>query len=188
MKVLGDFLPVVLFLITYKLQGLMAATAVLMTVTSIQMLLLWLRHRKLEKGQLLTLVAVLLLGGATLLFRNENIIKWKPTVVYWLMAIAFFVGRFVGERKTITERMLGKSFVLAPNIWRRLDEAWILFFILTGCLNLVVAFQFDTDTWVNFKLFGLLGLTLVFALAQGIVISRFSKSPEKQNQQEESQR
>jgi intracellular septation protein len=185
MKVLGDFLPVVLFLIAYKTLGLMEATAVLMGVTSIQMLIVWVKHRKLEKSQLLTLAAVLILGGATLLFRNENIIKWKPTVVYWLMAVAFIGGRFFGDRKPITERMLGKSLELSPRIWRLLDNSWTIFFILTGALNLLIAFSFDTDTWVNFKLFGLLGLTLLFALVQGVVISRFAKPTEKQSQQEE---
>jgi intracellular septation protein len=120
---------------------------------------------------LITFALLLVLGGATLLLHDERFIKWKPTLVNWAFALAFFGSTLVGS-KCLIERMMGSQLALPQPIWRRLNHAWTLFFLAVGGANLYVAYHFETKTWVNFKLFGVLGLTLLFALAQGWYLMR----------------
>ncbi|MBN9321413.1 MAG: septation protein A, partial [Delftia acidovorans] len=115
---------------------------------------------------------IVLFGGATLLAHNDTFIKWKPTVLYWLMGSALLIGQLV-FRKNLLRSVMGAQLQLPDNAWRTLNWSWAAFFAVMGALNLVIAYRFDTDTWVNFKLFGGMGLMLVFVIGQAIYMSRF---------------
>ncbi|MBV0933425.1 septation protein A [Marinobacterium weihaiense] len=172
MKLLLDFLPVIIFFAVYKFSGdFILATAVLIPATLLQMAYTWFKTHTIEKMQLVTLGLVVVLGGATILLDNKAFLQWKPTVVNWLFAAAFLGSHFIGS-KTIVERMMGASLELPARIWRQLNTGWVLFFTLMGILNLAVMYTLSEEAWVNFKLFGMLGCTLVFVLAQGVYISR----------------
>ena len=171
MKLLFDFLPILLFFVAYKLADIYVATGVLIGVTLAQVGWIWLRQRRVEKLPLFTAGLVLVLGSLTLILHDPVFVKWKPTVVNWLFALAFIGSRFIG-RQTLLERMLGNQMELPARIWINLTLMWAIFFFVMGVVNLYVAFTFDENTWVNFKLFGMLGLTLVFVLAQAAYMSR----------------
>ncbi len=172
MKLLFDFFPIVLFFIAYKYSGIYAATAVAIAATVVQVAYVWLKHRKVEKMHLVTLALIVVFGGATLLLKDEMFIKWKPTVLNWLFGLAFIGSQFIGE-KTLVERMMGANVQLKINIWGRLNLSWAIFFFAVGFINLYVVYNFDTDTWVNFKLFGILGLTFAFVIAQALFLARY---------------
>jgi intracellular septation protein len=177
MKFLFDFFPVLLFFITFKMhedpkQGMMVATAVIMAATMVQMSVTWLRARKIEKMHVITLVLVMVLGGATLLLQDEMFFKWKPTVVNWLFGLVFLGSQFVGE-KPIVRRMMESQIQVPDFVWSRLNLAWSTFFIAMGFINLFVVYNFSTDTWVEFKLYGLIGLTILFVFAQGFYLVRY---------------
>jgi intracellular septation protein len=174
MKLLFDFLPIFLFFIAYKMADIYVATGVLIVVTLAQTGWIWLRQHRIEKLPLFTAGLVLVLGGATLLLKDPMFVKWKPTVVNWLFALAFVGSYFIGQ-KTLLERMMGGQLELPAPVWVKLTFAWAIFFFAMGVANLYVAFNFDENTWVNFKLFGMLGLTLVFVLAQAAYMSRHLK-------------
>ncbi len=174
MKFLFDLFPVLLFFIAYKMYDIYVATAVLIIASLVQTIGHRAIHRKFEKSHVITLVLVSLFGGATLMLQDEMFIKWKPSVINWLFGIIFTGSQFIGE-KNLIQRMLGTQFTLPHTIWRNLNAAWALFFIALGFLNLYVIYHFDTDTWVNFKMFGLMGLTLAFMLLQGIYLARHVK-------------
>lgn len=171
MKLLTDLLPVVLFFVVYKLGNIFAATAAAMAAAVLQAGWLWLRHRRLQTMQLVVLGLIVILGGLTLIFDDPAFIKWKPTLVNWAFA-AVFIGGELFSRRGVLERMLGEQFTLPGPVWRRLTLGWIGFFLGMGLLNLVIAYRYDLDTWVDFKLYGVLGLTLLFALLQGLYLSR----------------
>lgn len=173
MKFLYDFFPILLFFIAYKTFDIYVATAVAMLSSVVQVGAFWLQHRRVETMHLVTLVSIMVLGSITLLLHDETFIKWKPTVVEWAFAIAFLVSQFVGE-KTLVQRMMESSVQLTDNkVWARLNLAWIGFFIAMGVLNLYIAFNYPTDVWVNFKLFGMMGFTFVFVLAQGFYMMKY---------------
>ena len=177
MKLLLDFFPILLFFITFKLfddpqQGVLAATAVIIVATAAQVGITWVAKRRVEKMHLATLALVVVFGGITLLLQDEIFIKWKPSVVNWLFGCVFLGSHFIGERN-LTERLMGASVRLPAPVWTRLNLAWVLFFLAMGLLNLYVVYSFDTDTWVNFKLFGLMGLTLLFLLGQVLYLARY---------------
>ncbi|MFT6917003.1 MAG: intracellular septation protein [Motiliproteus sp.] len=172
MKLLFDFLPIAIFFGVYKYTGdIILATAVLIPATIIQILFTWIRTHKIEKMQLVTLALVIVLGGATVLFQDKTFIQWKPTVVNWLFGLAFLGSQFIGA-KPLVQRMMESAVTLPAAIWTRLNLAWVVFFIVMGALNLYVAKTMSEETWVNFKLFGMLGLTLIFIILQGIYLSR----------------
>jgi intracellular septation protein len=176
MKILLDFLPILVFFIVYKWTGdLILATAVLIPATLLQIAYTWITRKVIEKMQLTTLILVIILGSATVLLDDGKFIMWKPTVVNWLFGLAFLLSQFIGA-KPIIQRMLEDKITLPDTIWRRLNLTWAGFFTVMGLVNLYVAFNFSEDTWVNFKLFGMLGLTLVFILLQGFYISRYIQS------------
>lgn len=175
MKLLFDFLPILLFFIAYKMADIYTATGVLIAATLAQVGWIWLRQRQIEKLPLFTAALVLVLGGATLILHDPVFVKWKPTVVNGLFALAFLGSRFIGQ-KTLLERMMGSQLELPRPIWVKLTFAWAIFFIVLGVVNLYVAFTFDENTWVNFKLFGMMGLTLLFVLAQAVYLSRHMRS------------
>lgn len=171
MKILFDFFPILLFFIAYKWGDIYIATGVAMAASLA--VVLWGRFRlgHFEKMPVITLITLLVLGSATLLFRNEAFIKWKPTVIYWLLGLGFLLSQWIGKKPAI-QRIAEHSLQLDSSVWARLNLSWALFFILMGFLNLYVMLNFDTDTWVNFKLFGSLGLTFLFVLGQSIYMLR----------------
>jgi intracellular septation protein len=172
MKLLLDFLPIIIFFGVYKTTGdIIMATAVLIPATMLQMLYTWIRTHRIEKMQLVTLVLVVLMGGATIAFQDKTFIQWKPTVVNWLFGAAFLGSHFIGQ-KTVVQRLMGASIALPAQVWRNLNIAWVIFFISMGIVNLAVAYSMSEEAWVNFKLFGMLGLTFVFILAQGFYMTR----------------
>lgn len=171
MKILFDFFPIILFFIAYKLQGIYAATVVAIAATIIQVAFTWIKYRKVENMHLITLALIVVLGGATLYLQDERFIKWKPTIVNWLFGIAFLGSQLIGKY-TFIERMMRKNIDLPSAIWKRLNMSWALFFIFLGFANLYVFQNYDTDAWVNFKLFGMLGLTFAFVLIQAVYLSR----------------
>jgi len=173
-KLLFDFFPIVIFFAVYKYTGnMITATAVLIPASIIQVAYSYWRTRKIEKMYLVTLALVVVLGGATVIFENKAFIQWKPTIVNWLFAAAFLGSQFIGK-KNILQRMMGSQLELPQAIWSRLNYMWVSFFVFSGAINLYVAFsgQFSEEAWVNFKLFGMLGLTLVFIILQGIYLTR----------------
>lgn len=180
MKLLFDFFPVILFFLAYKLGGIYIATLSAIVVSFLQVL--WLRFKRgyFEKMALITFLSLSLLGGATILFQNELFIKWKPTVVYWLLALFFLSSHWFGN-KPVLRRLAEGNIQLPSAIWLRLNWSWVIFFTVMGLLNLYVVQHFDTDTWVNFKLFGTLGLTLIFVLLQGIYMTRHHLSGENKS-------
>lgn len=184
MKLLLDFLPIVIFFIVYKTTNdIILATAILIPATLLQMLYTWIKTHKVEKMQLVTLALVIVLGGATVLFQDKTFIQWKPTVVNWLFGLAFLGSQFIGE-KTIVERIMGSNITLPDFAWKNLNLAWVFFFIVMGVINLFVAYTFSEETWVNFKLFGMLGLTLIFILVQGIYLSRHIQNTDNDQNEE----
>jgi intracellular septation protein len=179
MKILADFFPILLFFITFKLYDIYAATIVAIVATAVQVAYVWFRTRRVEPTHIITLVLIIVFGGATLYFKDEMFIKWKPTVVNWLFGLAFLLSQLFGSR-TLIERMLGGKISLPPPVWRRLNLMWVLFFIVLGGVNVFVLYTVDTATWVNFKLFGLLGLTFLFVLLQSIYLARYAPEQDKE--------
>jgi intracellular septation protein len=171
MKFLLDFFPILLFFLAYQAWDIYVATAVAIAAAALQVGWQRLRHGRVEKMQAITLALLVVFGALTLLLRDPVFIMWKPTVVNWLFAVAFLVTTYVGER-SLLQRMMGHAVSLPDAIWRRLNWAWVGFFTAAGVLNLIVAYNFSEDTWVKFKLFGLMGLTLLFVLAQAPYLAK----------------
>jgi len=172
MKFLFDIFPVILFFAAYKLADIFVATAVAIGATFLQIAWVWFRTRKVDNMLWVSLAIIVVFGGATLLLQDETFIKWKPTVLYWLFgAVLLIADVFFG--KNLIRAMMGAQIELPEPVWARLNVSWAVFFSLMGVLNLYVAFNYATDTWVNFKLFGGTGLMLVFVLAQAFVLSKY---------------
>lgn len=179
MKFLFDFFPILLFFIAYKLWGIYVATAVAIAASFLQVGLYWLKHRRAERMHLVTLGLLVVFGGLTLALQDPVFIKWKPTIVNWLFALVFLGSQLIGDR-TLVERMMSHVIKVAPPIWRRVNLAWVLFFIFSGAINLYVAYSYSEDTWVNFKLFGLMGLTIAFVFGQALVLARYVRTDEEE--------
>lgn len=171
MKLLFDFFPIVLFFIVYKTCDIYTATAVAMAASISQVVFYRLKFQHYDKLHLISLAIIVFLGGATLFFHNPLFIKWKPTGIYWLSALVFFGSSFIGS-KPLIQKMMEANVQLSRKIWHRLNVAWSLFFIVMGGLNLYVAYYYNTDAWVNFKLFGGVGLTLLFVLIQAFYLTK----------------
>jgi intracellular septation protein len=171
MKFLLDIFPVVLFFIAFKLYDIYIATGVAIAATCLQVGWLWLRGRKIENMVWVSLAVIVVFGGATLLLQDETFIKWKPTVLYWLFATVLAVAE-LGFHRNLIRAMMQAQMSLPDALWSRVLASWIGFFAAMGALNLVVAYQFSTDTWVNFKLFGGIGLLLVFVVLQALFLAR----------------
>lgn len=174
MKLLYDFFPILLFFAAYKFFGIYIATAIAIITTCLQVGYQWFRYKRCETIQIITLVLIVLLGGATLFLHNELFIKWKPTAINWLLGIIFLGSQFVSKEPFI-QHLMQNQIRLSPSIWQRLNLSWVIFFFATGLANLYVAYHYDTNTWVNFKLFGLLGLTIGFIILQSIYLARHVK-------------
>ena len=174
MKIFFDLFPVVIFFVLYKTVDIYAATIAAMVAALLNVLFTRFYHKKFDTTQVLTLVILLVLGGLTLGLQDERFIKWKPTLVNGGLAV-LLIGYALFSGNSGTQRLLGKNLTLPKPVWFRLDCAWVVYFVFSGVLNLWVAYNFSTDTWVNFKLFGLLGLTFVFILGLGVYISSYVK-------------
>jgi intracellular septation protein len=171
MKFLFDLFPVILFFIVYKFFGIYAATATAIAATIVQIGWVKYRHGKVDGALIASGVIIVVFGGATLLLHDESFIKWKPTVLYWLFAISL-VGTNLLFKKNLIRSLMDKKISMPEKVWDKLNLAWAIFFAVLGCLNLYVAFNFSTDTWVNFKLFGTMGLMLVFVIGQSIALDK----------------
>ena len=200
MKILLDFLPILLFFGAFKYAeghkewaasfatehlGFMVAggvvgpgeapvllaTVVVVLATLAQVVWLKARGKKVDMMLWISLALVTVLGGLTVWLHSETFIKWKPTGLYWAMGLSFLISQFM-LRRNLLKLMLGEQLQLPEPVWARLSLAWVAFFTAMGLINLWVAFSFSTDTWVNFKLFGGIGLMLLFTLAQGLYISK----------------
>jgi intracellular septation protein len=209
LKLLFDLFPVILFFVAYKvgntypeaaaklaaavLGGLVAdgqvpasqasillATAVAIIASLLQVGYRLARRQKVEPMLWLSLGVIVVFGGATIWLHDETFIKWKPTILYWLFGAILAGGRLVAGRNLL-KGVLGAQIVVPPPVWERLLWVWIVFFAAIGVANLLVAFNFPTETWVNFKLFGLFGITIVFTLGIGLWLARHVKEiPDKE--------
>ncbi len=177
MKFLLDFFPIALFFAAFKLFDIYTATVVAIAGTLIQ--IAWLRHQngRVEPMQWLSLGVIVVFGGATLLAHDETFIKWKPTVLYACMALVLWGGWWISGRNFIRQ-LMEKQMRMPDAAWHKLMHAWAIFFSLMAVLNLWVAYHFDTETWVNFKLFGTMGLMVLFVIAQALYLSRYIQEDE----------
>lgn len=171
MKQFLDFLPLAVFFAVYKLYDIFAATKALIVVTAVVLIYSWIRYRKVEKMALITFVLVAVFGGLTIALHDVEFIKWKVTVIYALFAAALMFSQWF-MKKPLIQSMLGKELTLPQGVWSRLNIAWAIFFILCGLANIYIAFWLPQDIWVNFKVFGLTALTLIFTLLSGVYIYR----------------
>jgi len=174
-KFLYDFVPVLLFFVVFHYYGIYAATLTGMVATALQVVFHYLWKRSFDNQQLLTLAVFMVFGSLTLYFHNPVFIKWKPTVIFWVMAVVFFGSQYVGQ-KPLIQRMMEKSLEgvsVDRGIWRRLTGVWTLFFAILGGINLLIAYCYSTAAWVNFKFYGISGLLLLFCFAQALYLSRY---------------
>ncbi|MCB1855534.1 MAG: septation protein A [Halieaceae bacterium] len=184
MKQLAEFLPIVLFFIVYQMNGetlsiggwqytvdgIFTATGVLMAATVVQVAVSYALTRTLEKRLLWLLLAVLIFGGATLVFRNQMFIQWKPTIFNWVLALVFGASQFIGD-KNLMERTLGSQIHLPKPVWTRLNLLWVANFAIVGALNLVVAYGFSEETWVSYKLYSAIGFTLLLTVLTALLVA-----------------
>jgi intracellular septation protein len=180
MKVLFDLLPVVLFFVGFKLYGIFVATAIAIATTFALILYSKIRFGKIDKMLIINGAIISVLGGITLLLHDQTFIMWKPTVLYWLLAVGLLFSRYAFNKNLIQQMM---ETILNPpaKIWDRLNWLWVGFLLGLGCLNLYVAFHFSLDTWVNFKLFGATTLFFVFVMAQTFALREFLIDSDKAN-------
>lgn len=150
---------------------ILLATAVAIVATLAQVGWLLMRRKHVDGMLWMSLAIIVIFGGATIYFHDENFIKWKPTVLYWFFGLTL-LGTNALAGKNLMRSMMGKQIALPDVIWNRLNLAWSVFFLVLGCVNLYVAFHFSTEVWVNFKLFGFMGLMVLFIIGQSLVLSR----------------
>lgn len=177
MKFLFDLFPVILFFIVFKLAGIYAATATAIIATIAQIIWVKLKHGKVDGMLIASGVIIVVFGGATLLLHDETFIKWKPTILYWFFAIGLLSAKLLFQ-KNLIRSVMEKQVSMPDNIWNRLNLAWVAFFTLLGFLNLYVAFNYSTDAWVDFKLFGTMGLMFIFIVAQSVFLGKHMKPNE----------
>ena len=177
MKFLFDLFPVILFFVAYKLADLYVATGVAIVATFAQIAWLLFRGRKIDTMLWVSLVVITVFGGMTLILHDETFIKWKPTILYWVFAASMIFAALVLKKNPI-KAMLGEQLTLPDPVWNKVNLSWTAFFAFMGALNLIVAFNFSTDTWVDFKLFGGMGLMLLFVLGQGLMLSKYIEDKE----------
>lgn len=174
---LYEFLPVVLFFIAFKFYGIYVATVVGIAVTAIQLGLTLIWQKRIDKKQLITLIVFAIFGGMTLYFHNPIFVKWKPTIIFWIFGVVLLLSQFIGK-KPLMQRMLekmleGKADSLPRKVWSCLNLSWTLFFISLGTVNIYIAYTYSTETWVNFKLYGILGLLFLFSFLQALYLARY---------------
>jgi intracellular septation protein len=175
MKFLFDLFPVILFFAVFKIKGIFVATIAAIIASVLQIGWMLLRRKKVEPMMWAGLAIIVVFGGATVLLHDETFIKWKPTVLYWLLGTIMLSGQLFFGKNAI-RAMLGKQVSLPDATWKVMNFSWGFFFVALGCVNIFVAYHFSTDTWVNFKLFGIMGLIFLFAIAQGLFIEKKMKA------------
>lgn len=184
MKMLFDFFPIIVFFAVFQItsddpsnttQAMVYATEAGIAATLLQVSIFWLRHRRFEKMHLITLVLISVFGGITIALEDSFYIKWKTTILEWVFALVFLGSQYFGK-KNLVERMMGAAIMAPEHVWRILNYAWVVFFILMGFINLYVIYNFDDETWVNFKTFGMLGMTVVFVILQSIYVTRHAET------------
>ncbi|MGL4796317.1 MAG: septation protein A, partial [Aeromonas jandaei] len=173
------FIPLIVFFAVYKFYDIYMATGALVVVTGLQLAYSWIRYRKVEKMQLFTFLLVGFFGGLTVFFHDDTFIKWKVTVINALFALGLLISRY-GFGKNLIKQMLAKELQAPDAIWDRVNLGWAGFFAVCGLLNLYVAFNMPQEMWVNFKVFGLLGMTLVFTLLSGVYLYRHIPADQKE--------
>ena len=171
MKFLVDIFPVVAFFAAYYQSDMYGATAAVMLACALQTVGYRIFAGDFDRNHVLALGLILPFGVLTLVLRDPTFIKWNGTVELWILALALIVSQFVGE-KPLIERMMG-ALELPRERWRQLNVAWVLFFLFSGSCNIVVAYGFDEETWVNFRLFGMIGMSIVFVGLQTIWIVKW---------------
>ena len=187
MKALYDFIPLILFFTAFKIWGIYVATVVAIVASVAQVSWFWIQHKRFETTQVVTLAVILVFGGLTLIFQDDTFVKWKPSIVNWIFATIILATQFFAK-KTAIERLLGKQLSLPATVWQKVNLSWGLFFLVLGLLNVYVAFYYGldmsyeerTDMWVNFKVFGMLGLTFLFVIVQMLFIAKYiEEKPEE---------
>jgi intracellular septation protein len=187
MKLFFDMFPIIVFFIFYKFFNIYVATAATIVASLLQLIGYWLKYRKIDFLLLISAGIIVILGCTTLWLHNEIFIKWKPTAISWVFALAFLQSHFFGAKPLVQHFLeavvtrTGEDISLPPSIWYRLNIYWMIFYFLLGGVNLVVAYNFDTSTWVNFKVFGLLGLTTLFVILQTSYLVKHMKSASKKS-------
>jgi intracellular septation protein len=212
MKLLFDFFPIILFFVSFyqakflieytfigslinperpeHINATIIATGIAIVASFIQVGSSWLKQHKVERMHMFSLALITVLGGITIVIGDPAFIQWKPTVLNWAFALGFFLSIFIGE-KNLVERMMGSQLDLPDYVWTRLNLSWVAFFLISGAANLYVAFYYDLDaqpdvrmeTWVDFKLFGLMGLTIIFVILQAFYLARFIQEEEEDQEQ-----
>jgi intracellular septation protein len=180
MKQLFEFIPLIIFFAVYKMVDIYAATASLMVTMGLILAFNYFKNGKVEKMHLITFVMVLVFGSLTLILHDDVFIKWKVTAVYALFSVALLVSQFI-YKKPILKQMLGKELKLPENIWNNLNSAWAVFFAVLAAVNVYVAFSMSQEIWVNFKVFGLLAVTLAFTVLSGFYIYKYLPVPSEAN-------
>ena len=210
MKLLFDFFPIILFFVSFyqakflidntfigslinperpeHINATIVATGMAIVASFIQVGYNWFKAHKIERMHLFSLGLITVLGGITIIIGDPAFIQWKPTVLNWVFAAAFFLSIFIGE-KNLVERMMGSQLDLPDYVWTRLNLSWVAFFLVSGAANLYVAFYYDLGaepdvrmaTWVDFKLFGLMGLTIIFVILQAIYLARYIQEEEEES-------
>ena len=184
MKFLFDLFPLLLFFGAFKLYDIYVATAVAIAATFVQVGIFWIQNRRFETMHLITLGVICLFGGMTLIFQNDAFIKWKPTVINGIFAIIILI--LLGGKRTAMEYLMGNQIDLPKSTWRLVNISWAIFFIFLGVLNLYFAFYHNPgadpavreEIWVNFKVFGLMGLTIAFTIIQMLFIAKYIRPKE----------
>lgn len=169
-KVLFDILPIIIFFITYKLYDIYVATITLIITSAVQLMYKAICYRKISMIELTTFILVFFLGGFTVYFQDDMLIKWKVTIINWLFGIILIISTYL--QKPIIQKMIGKRVKLPKKIWHQLNNTWGLFFLFLGTINLIIAYNFPTNIWVNFKFFGILGMTFTFIMLQVILLKK----------------
>lgn len=180
MKLLFDLFPVILFFIAFKFAGIYVATGVAIAATVAQIAWTKWRHGKVDVMLWVSFAIIAVFGGATLFLHDETFIKWKPTVLYWMFSAILLVSNVLFN-KNLMRALLQEKIALPLHAWHRLNLSWSLFFAVLGFVNLYVAFNYSTDVWVNFKLFGFTGLMLVFILGQGAWLAKYVDEKKENN-------
>jgi intracellular septation protein len=171
MQLIADYFPLLLFFVAFKLWGIYVATAAAIVASVAQIAYFYWFRGKVEVVHWLSLAIIGTFGGATLVLHDETFIKWKPTVLYWLFAAILAVGRLAFRKNLISAVM--KGLTLPDPVWARVTWAWVAFFAAMGAANWYIASHFSTDTWVNFKVWGAIGLFLIFGIGQAFAVARY---------------
>lgn len=185
MQILVDFFPLLLFLGAYLYSDdIFVALQILMIAMPVSFLIKWWITRKIDKMLLGSTVILLIMGSATLIFRNPVFLYWKPTVFYWIAAIAFLASQFIGE-KPVAQRFFDSLGEMAAHQWRKLNLLWVLFFVASGFLNLYVAYNFSERFWVKFKVLGFTGISFLFIIGQVLWLMRVMKEKDPKHSEAE---